>query len=455
MANLLSVSGLMLIITLFYSKRFECFFSFLFLYILVFPAFQLGNFYLSNVYIVLFVLIYFLLGARAYKPDNLSISYFVFGLLIISFKTFSWLLHGRLSTGGFIPIIGSFKLILIILVLSALYNEIKSSYDINIYNIIDKFIFAILVVNLLSVTSQLFFPEFSINFFYNLYWSPSNTPLERAVKMGRFTRMYGSFGSPVQFGMVFLIIWAYLLGRYVSGEGKKYFWLAIFSLTVGLSGLSKTFIMGVPLLIVISLIFGFIFNKIDKRVIKRLPLAALIFVIVITAGYFILDNNGAFISYYFKFLTNPVKAFYSRYSSNDNIPFAGTYEVIARYPILGVGPEAIKGEFIGDSSYVKTLHDGGLLSLYILFLSGLYLFIYFVRNKQLVRLLILASIFLGGISLPTVYSSELIVPFLFLITNQSYIEIRNIIIDRKDNGYAEGTSCGAPAAASWRDGNSS
>ncbi len=223
--------------------------------------------------------------------------------------------------------------------------------------ILDKILTSILSVNIIVSIIQLLYPK-SIVLFYDLYFKPSLTPLSYVLNLGYFNRAYGTFGTPVLLGIFSFLCFSIYLGFFAEKKKVKYIRLKIFGvISLGLMALSKTVIVGIPLILIAFYLLSFIgFFKIkNKRIIYYPLILGAVFFIVAS----VLENYMTHASWHMKFLFEPTSVFSTRYDSTAGI-LSETYDVIKENFIIGLGFSNVD-LFIGDSMYIVLLLTSGLL----------------------------------------------------------------------------------------------
>ena len=136
------------------------------------------------------------------------------------------------------------------------------------------------------------------------------------------------------------------------------------------------------------------------------------------------------VDYYFGKLLNPFSAFETRYGDLDkwdkgisNTENTGntegktegnlekTMEVIKKNIVIGVGPASIEGEFVGDSQYVVSLHDGGIINFLIYLLLYSFLFIKGWKEKRLETCTLVVIVAMECLFIP-IFSCAYAIPFI-------------------------------------------
>ncbi|OFD36885.1 hypothetical protein [Bacillus mycoides] len=294
------------------------------------------------------------------------------------------------STISWIGIFGYFRVICIIYMLQYVFRE-------NPEKQLDNIIAPILTVNLIVSIIQLAMPS-SVQLFYDLYYKDSMTPLKEVLGLGYFNRAYGTFGTPVLLGVFALFSFAVYLGYYVEKKPCRFLTLKILmAVSCGLIALSKTAILGMPMLVITVFILGiFRMVKIKNKKVLIIPF------FIVGIGYFMVDlleKAGFAISWYIRFLKHPFEAFGTRYDAGTGI-LTETYEIINQNLIFGVGPTPIGDAFVGDSMYINILYTSGILGLFI-FLGILISSVFINGIKKNVTVIMCGvAIVLGGFAAP-------------------------------------------------------
>lgn len=299
-----------------------------------------------------------------------------------------------------------------------------TNYDRNtIIVILDKVIFILLVSNLVAIIIQVGWglPEL----FYKLYYKPSLTPLELPLSLNRFTRAFGLFGSPINLSALSLIALAYSLSR-------KNIINIILSIVIGITSLTKTAIIGIPLIIIFyitlkicyDLSTKFTYNKKQRRDVIRYIYNICIIIasaFVLLSLINILKRNNFYVDYYLSYLTKPFEAFSSRYNiNNDEILLGNTYKAISRSPLVGTGYTIITNEFMGDSTYILILKTSGIIGLLTYLFMMIYNIILLLRRRSMFALIPIV-ILLIGFSIPA-FNDYL---FVTLLQGVLYLNLAN------------------------------
>lgn len=206
------------------------------------------------------------------------------------------------------------------------------------------------------------------------YTSPSRTPVFKLLEeQGVILRATGVFESPV-YNAVYLPIVAitsiYLLIKQkypVKNHLLLYFVLGL-SAIAGIATLSASFLVGVPIVILLSLVF--LWHKYLRRF-HRFAISAsfVIGVLLLISLPKLLENPTIAGSLHYQMeRVLEGKALQTRYNLEAGI-LAPAYEAIIKRPIFGWGLIQREDVFVGDSAYVSALYLGGVIGLALLFLA--------------------------------------------------------------------------------------
>ena len=376
------------------------------LYITMAPLIKIKSLCIDPTY---FVLIIYIIGLLKNKKIYVSKdkAFLFIGFFSLVLYTISTMFHSSIEFSTIQKILGSIKIPLIIILFNNYY------YNKNLEKEFDKYITLTLIFNLIASISQILLKDKILAFYQNLYSDGIDYYTTVSGKYC-YARTFGLFSTPMIYGIVCLFIFTYVIFKYKKTGTLNYFHL-ILCLILGVLSSSKSFIIGVPIIIFISLI-----SKIFSRKKIRKNTVLLFMVLLICSPFLIyifnqfvefLTSKGMFIKYYLNFLSNPISALSSRYSSNDDILLKKTYEVIKQYPVFGVGYNSVNGEFTGDSTYVLALHNGGIISL----ISIVLFFIHEFKNSfHSWKFLFVITWVLTGFAYPTLFGVSNIIPFIYI-----------------------------------------
>jgi hypothetical protein len=234
------------------------------------------------------------------------LSYLVFG--IFSTCVSVWI-HG--ANVLWIPIAGFIRVLVVLI----LIREFLST------NTISKLLCVVIFVNMLVALSQVFM-EGAIDITYKLYSKEiGGGVLDQYMEEGFIPRATGTLVSPVNLGVISLISFSVSYQRIISGFNSIYDKILLSSsIVTGIVSLSKTSIIGIPIIFITGLgvtllkfvIRGGVFN------IWSLPKITTAFSVVSVLAWWLvsyLKDLGFTIIRYLGFILNPLKSFDTRYGS--------------------------------------------------------------------------------------------------------------------------------------------
>lgn len=364
-----------------------------------FPNTHLGG-YIVSYEILAFVPIFtiFLLKTKKFYFSGVHILIYLYLMLLIT----STLVSVNLHTADilWIALLGTVRFALVLFMLTQLMKNYK--------NALGKMLLSVISINLCLVLVQMVFPQ-SITLFYNLYFREALTPLRYFLEMGFFPRATGSFGSPINLAVISLLAFAYFYAELLKANYKKtIIFGCMAALICGILSLTRTFILGLPLIMIAGLMLKILFPAKWRVVIspqKVLTFTAVVTLLIVTgyAGIKFAIEKGVGIMWYLQFLTKPLETFATRYDLQEGA-LATTMEVIYNNLLIGVGLTQIRDEFLGDSLYIVLLHNTGILGamLFIVIITLLVLKAFSSRN--LPALMMVFALLLGGFAMPTFIS---------------------------------------------------
>lgn len=260
---------------------------------------------------------------------------------------------------------------------------------------LNKILAPVIYVNTLICTFQLIFPN-SIQIFDKLYSKNFSTYLEYNVNLGTFTRLTGTFYTPILLGLTSLIAFSYYYKCIIYSYKKKEAILCVLSLICGVFSMSKTFLLGFVFIILLELILSLLEKKKKSAIIIRsIFIIAIIVVFIILVDF--MKKKGFGIEWYLEYYKNPFQAFTTRYS-NQNGALIRVKEVILKNLLLGVGATNPFGEFVGDSSILLILHNVGIIGFIIYSMFLIKSIIYYVKNNEQLGIILFFVVIIGFLS---------------------------------------------------------
>jgi len=276
--------------------------------------------------------------------------------------------------------------------------------------------FAVLIIVFVNFTAciyQLYFPQESIGLFYELYGKETHAVLEGYYEAGSFARPTGTLLSPVNVGVLVIIAYSICMHRIIKAGGNIYRYISlILIISTGVVSLTKTALLGIPLLTLLATLVNSL--TISPRSISQVVFDTsslykyLILVItlslVVYSTYNFLQKSGYGyqVIYYISFIFDPLEAFESRYSERGQL--GETIDVALRYPFFGLGATRAQGEFLGDSTLIRVAHATGIFGLLVHISIYVYMLYNIIQKSEILKILVLSSIFMSGFALFTFYT---------------------------------------------------
>jgi len=432
------ILGVLIVLT----NTIVCFRNFnagLFFYII--GAFTFPNIYFAN-YIVSYEILAFIpvfvLFLRNYRTKKVRIS----NILIVLYMNFILLIGASLisinlynTSISWLSILGTLRPLLIFFMI---FQVLRVSR-----NYLEKILLTVICINMILVIIQIIFPQ-SVLMFYNFYFKESLVPLKYILKIGRFTRATGSFGTPVNLGIFSLISFTFFYVKLLELDLRKEIIIGlIFSMLCGFFSLTKTFIIGMPIIIIGTIIVIIIFPlrvkiRISSKKMVRLLLIVMLVAIMVGGFFRVATNQGFYVNYYFEYLLKPLEALESRYNLNENV-LSLTVKAIKNNFLIGVGMTQPLGEFIGDSAYIMLVHNTGLLgSMLFVFIIGILIYKSFIK-RNLTALMMVFALLLCGFATPCFFTLVGIIIISYADSIPSKITLKDIDlfnnVKRKENKF--------------------
>jgi hypothetical protein len=281
----------------------------------------------------------------------------------------------------------------------------------------EKYIYNALIIivgiNFFTCLYQLYNPQESIDLFYRLYGKETHAVLEGYYDSGSFARPTGTLLSPVDVGVLVIISYSICLHNIFKRGGRfKNYATLILIIATGIVSLTKTALLGIPLLTLFFVVASFV--TLRPRSIYKVRIKAtnifvysiltlsLVWVVYSIYNFMQKSGYGYQIIYYASFLVDPLEAFESRYSERGQL--GETIDVSLRYPFFGLGATRAQGEFLGDSTLIRVIHATGIFGLLVHISIYLYILYTIVYKSDIAKILVLSSIFMSGFALFTFYT---------------------------------------------------
>lgn len=424
------------------------------------PAFMIGSTGFNSGYFVtalLFVLALYALIKKRVRLRTGHIVYAVGMAAAVAFVFLGWMVNGEPKLGDLNHFVGMGQFFLGSVALSLLFDEARGKVP--LYRIVLKCILIVLAVNVVFVILQFAAYDISLPMIRQLYaHAGKNAPINAMQRAGHFYRAFGASYTPIILAAISLAFCGIIMGYTV--HRKKASWKAIglfcVSLAAGFFAFSKTVMIGIFILLLLLLAAVLIwFRKARlgpqlKTIGKFFAGTVAVCITVAAIGYGI--GRGEQVKFYYGFIIDPVRSLAGRYeniiphpekpddkdkdNNNKKDPIkeetpsgivAEAATLIERHPVIGVGPAQVQGEFLGDSQYVITLHDGGVLAALMYAAVYGWMFISFFIKRDYSRMLVITSLGIACLSLPILsYSVAMpLVAYCLSGPEQSFLLFRN------------------------------
>jgi len=375
------------------------------------PLIKFGDIALDSAYLVIiYLLVKLLLSKKKISWNSKIKRYAILVMNNLFIYLLSTLIFSNIYADTIISIFGFLKILILILLIFNLYSWENKELEFN------RFIKLSLLSNFIASTVQMIFQEKVVDFFKVLYSSGSDSYYFVSNTVS-YRRTFGLFSNGTLFAVFLLLAITYIISCKKLNVKAKAIYLII-ALACGLMNATKTFIIGFPIIMLVTVIYSVYkkgIRKISRKTLLILILSIFLlplFVIIFNSVVNFLQEQGIFIKYYLSFLSNPIEAFTTRYNnSGSNILLTTTYEVIKEYLFTGVGFNSIKGEFLGDSTYVLALHNGGIISLITIIIYFIKEITNSIKIKEKYSILYFIIIIITGFGISNLFNTTVVIPF--------------------------------------------
>ncbi len=284
-----------------------------------------------------------------------------------------------------------------------------------------------ITVNFVFAVTQPFLPGI-LDVTHALYSQESTGPLNRFVERGSITRAVGTFGSPVDLAAVALISFGIAYERILRQEDNKLLvFILVLSASVGVLSLSRTAILGIPLVLVLGIIIQFRQTAVRRfRIIPRRIASTSLYIIfgssVLWYLVSILRKSRLNISYPLSFFQKPLAAFETRYAAGSS-GLGLTAEVAMENMLTGVGFTTPRGEFLGDSAYVMVFHTAGVWGILITVSLFCLLAYRSISRRETTMLIPLAAIGITGLSTARLFALPGVLVITYILAHERYFDL--------------------------------
>lgn len=395
--------------------------------------------------VMLFMLLIRDLVTRRYSLKSINKNIKIYSLLmaaILVVYVIAWFINGNPNFSGLIALAGNINYIASVAILAILIDSIDTVTDrYRIKKVFFVFILITVAINLVFTFLQAYVYDAGLWVTDTLYGSEHRYgPINQIINYGRFSRLYGTFFTPIILGGFSLLAAILMFTLFTQEKLNKYYLILGSAATfIGVLSLTKTLLLGVPVILVGLIILGFFLDKeLRKEYLKRTMAVILCVAISYGAGYLFTPNdNKGHAKYYFGMILNPVDALSSRYAGifnkdetvvpapddedyleepleqDDDEPKGivdSAFGVFKKHAVIGVGLSPINGEFMGDSYFISILHNGGLVAFSLFVILFCYLFFTSLKKKYFDKVVLLVGLAACCLSMP-VLSYPFSIPF--------------------------------------------
>lgn len=385
------------------------------------PGISLFGRNIDGGYIILLVIIFItLFKSKLYITHSIKV-YILISVMLAVIYAFAWILNSRVSISSLIiSILGMMRVPLLVLFL---YSLDKEKIENDFLGIFKHAINIIILLNFIAVVLQMILPIPMFNLCYSLYYSKSSVDYVSmdymitgsAFYKGIYYRYFGLCDTPTELGTIMSMSCAFWYciqnektRHYVSKISfiNKWIQLAMI-LFIGFQTRTKTFMLTLPILIVIHILVKFRQSK--KKVIVYVLGMLMFFIGIVLCFdtiYVWLRSWNPGIAYVFQYLGDPLTSLVTRFGSDTSEGFLEqTLKVIIQNPIIGVGPASAKGEFIGDNAFIVLLHNGGIFALVLILGYYLRWLMHFIKKNELFEIIPIITILITGMGSSTLIGS--------------------------------------------------
>jgi len=344
---------------------------------LVLPYFHLGDLAIRfeliyAIWLTLILLAKILIKRRPLRWHPINSLYFLYFMVIVMSTLLALAQCGESLTWGVIAFYGLLRPLLVLI----LFMNVKIDERF-VRSVLWCFLILSLGVNTLSVLQ--FLNVGSVTQITQVFYSSAfRTPIAGSIQAFSFLlRSVGVFESPVYNAIFILVVLLIAINMLLQKQSVSRRWILylaiILAIIAGITTISSTFLLGA---VVILGIIVWDNARYPMRIFRLAWAAVIVIAIIFSVGFLLLPRvsylNGPFNYKLDQIISGQV--FSTRYSPEEGNLW-GIYEAVANRPLIGWGNVQQEGAFVGDSTYVATLYQGGIIGL-LLFLSIFYVLIW-------------------------------------------------------------------------------
>ena len=397
------------------------------------PYLTIGNFKIDSLYLGIVILSIFIIikekGRIVIQKRSAFNSYYKLTIFLTILFLFSWIIFNRNNINMLIvEIAGSIKLCLVLLFMQIM--NYKFSMEV-IKKDLWKMIVTVIFLNFAFCMLQMYYKDMSLYLMHELRSEASYSFALECTKWGGFTRYFGIMPYPMHLA-IFLLASICFIGfeKEIPMKGK---WLVVICIIVcGALTASKTFLVGLGIILFCWILFDYYFGGRKKTFI--IPIFLVVAVAFLSITFF--DEIRLLLQQYvsetaaqqWDTLANLSAVFKTRYSSEADY-LAYMPEFIKEYWLMGVGPASIASEAIIDSAFYVLIHNGGVIALTAVIFFYIYHIRYIFKYKMYSSLMLIIVILISGMGFPSWYSSSIsiwILGYVFFVETNKRREKQNV-----------------------------
>ena len=272
-----------------------------------------------------------------------------------------------------------------------------------------------LMVNVPVLASQYVLPS-SLACYYTLFGRTDSSAYLNEIKIGFYTRGYGTTYSPTALGIVSVFITAFFIVKYLHDRRREDICLLAAGVMTGVLSGSKMFVFSLVIICGICLA-GIPLFKGPQGLRRMIKLAVagicMLAVSIMVLAYFSQLDRILF------YVTNPLENLKSRYGAGGSI-YSADKSVLLDKLFFGYGASVRGMELIGDSMYYVMIHDMGITGTVLYATALLAGLIQGLRTKDVLKVLYVLLIFGMGAGDPLYFAFPAVLPtcYVLFVKNQ-------------------------------------
>ncbi|HFD1745444.1 TPA: hypothetical protein QFP15_002087 [Enterococcus faecium] len=316
-----------------------------------------------------------------------------------------------------VELAGSIKLCLILFFIQIMNQKFPLS---TIKKQLWKMIIVVVFFNLVFCILQMFYKDLALYFIQELRSPESYSFALECTQWGEFTRYFGIMPYPMHLAVFLLASISFMsFEKNVPMKGKIPVYIMI--IICGAMTASKTFIVGLGVLLICWMIFDYYFGGRKKTFIVPIMLVLVIGILTVIffdeIRYLLQQCISETAAQQWDKLGNLGAVFKTRYSSDaEYLSYMPNF--IKEYWLMGVGPASLTNEAIIDSAFYVLIHNGGFIALGAVIIFYFKQLLYVFKHREYSSLMLIIVILISGMGFSSWYSSSLsiwILAYIFFV----------------------------------------